>query len=238
MTAWEEVQEFLGDPATWSGPDSIPVRLGEHIWISVAAVIIAGALVMPLAIWLGHIHRGSGIASSVVNIGRAIPSFGILAISFLVLVQMGAGVGEPWAVLVALIALAAPPLFTNTVTGIQSVEGSTVEAARGMGLTGRDVLSGVELPLSMPLVVEGLRIATVQVIATATLGALIAWGGLGRYIVDGFARQDMGRLIVGAVLVGLLAIIAELGLGALQRASAPRGLRRPDVGNPASRSTV
>jgi osmoprotectant transport system permease protein len=201
-------------------------------------VIIAGALVMPLAIWLGHIHRGSGIASSVVNIGRAIPSFGILAISFLVLVQMGAGVGEPWAVLVALIALAAPPLFTNTVTGIQSVEGSTVEAARGMGLTGRDVLSGVELPLSMPLVVEGLRIATVQVIATATLGALIAWGGLGRYIVDGFARQDMGRLIVGAVLVGLLAIIAELGLGALQRASAPRGLRRPDVGNPASRSTV
>jgi osmoprotectant transport system permease protein len=238
MTVWEEVQAFLSDPATWSGPDSIPVRLGQHVWISIAAVIIAGLLVLPLAVWLGHIHRGSGIASTVVNIGRALPSFGILAISFLVLVQMGAGVGEPWAVLVALIALAAPPLFTNTVTGVQSVEAATVEAAKGMGLTGGEVLARVELPLSMPLVMEGIRVATVQVIATATLGALVAWGGLGRYIVDGFARQDMGRLIVGAVLVGLLAIVAELGLGALQRASAPGGIRRPDVGNPTERSTV
>jgi osmoprotectant transport system permease protein len=238
MTAWDEVQEFLRDPETWSGPDSIPVRLGEHIWISIAAVVIAAILVLPLAVWLGHIHRGSGIASTVVNIGRALPSFGILAISFLVLVEMGAGVGEPWAVLVALIALAAPPLFTNTVTGIQSVELATVEAAKGMGLTGSEVLSRVELPLSTPLVVEGIRIATVQVIATATLGALVAWGGLGRYIVDGFARQDMGRLIVGAVLVGLLAIFAELGLGALQRAAAPRGTRRAEMGNPGQRSTV
>jgi osmoprotectant transport system permease protein len=238
MTVWEEVQAFLSDPATWSGPDSIPVRLGQHIWISIAAVIIAGLFVLPLAVWLGHIHRGSGFASTVVNIGRALPSFGILAISFLVLVQIGAGVGEPWAVLVALIALAAPPLFTNTVTGVQSVEAATVEAAKGMGLTGGEVLSRVELPLSMPLVMEGIRVATVQVIATATLGALVAWGGLGRYIVDGFARQDMGRLIVGAVLVGLLAIVAELGLGALQRASAPGGIRRPDVGNPTERSTV
>jgi osmoprotectant transport system permease protein len=237
VTGWEEVTAFLTDPDTWSGPDSIPTRLWEHVWISVVAVVIAALLILPLAVWLGHVRRGSGIASTVVNIGRALPSFGILAISFLIFVQIGAGVGEPWAVLVALIALARPPLFTNTVTGIQSVEASTVEAARGMGLTGSEVLSGVELPLSMPLVMEGLRIATVQVIATATLGALIAWGGLGRYIVDGFARQDMGRLIVGAVLVGLLAIAAELGLGALQRASAPRGAR-PDVGNPASRSTV
>ena len=238
MTAWEEVTAFLTDPATWSGPDSIPARLWEHVWISVVAVLIAGLLVLPLAVWLGHIRRGSGIASTVVNIGRAVPSFGILAISFLFFVQVGAGVGEPWAVLVALVALAAPPLFTNTVTGIQSVEASTVEAARGMGLTGKEVISGVELPLSMPLVMEGLRIATVQVIATATLGALIAWGGLGRFIVDGFARQDMGRLIVGAALVGLLAIAAELGLGALQRASAPRGARRLDVGNLAESSTV
>ncbi|HEU5112446.1 MAG TPA: ABC transporter permease subunit, partial [Acidimicrobiia bacterium] len=131
----------------------------------------------------------------------------------------------PWAVLVALIALAAPPMFTNTVAGIQAVEPATVESARGMGLREREVLTGVELPLSMPLMMEGLRIAFVQVIATATLGALVAWGGLGRYIVDGFARQDMGRLIVGAVLVGMLAIAAELGLSALQRATTPRGTK-------------
>jgi osmoprotectant transport system permease protein len=138
---------------------------------------------------------------------------------------MGAGVGEPWAVLVALIALAAPPMFTNTVAGIQAVEPATIESARGMGLTEREVLTGVELPLSAPLMMEGVRIAFVQVIATATLGALVAWGGLGRYIVDGFARQDMGRLIVGAVLVGLLAIAAELGLSAMQRAATPHGIR-------------
>jgi len=225
MTVWESVGEFLSDPDTWSGPDSIWVRLGEHIWVSIAAVLIAGALVLPPAIWLGHIRRGSDIATAVVNIGRAIPSFGILAISFLVLVQMGAGIGEPWAVLVALVALAAPPMFTNTIAGIQAVEPSTVESARGMGLTEREVLAGVELPLSMPLIMEGVRIAFVQVIATATLGALVAWGGLGRYIVDGFARQDMGRLIVGAVLVGLLAIVAELGFSAIQRITTPRGLR-------------
>jgi osmoprotectant transport system permease protein len=128
-------------------------------------------------------------------------------------------------VLVALIALAAPPMFTNTVAGIQSVEASTIEAARGMGLTENEVLRGVELPLAMPLVMEGIRISFVQVIATATLGALVAWGGLGRFIVDGFARQDMGQLIVGAVLVGLLAIIAELGFSAVQKATTPRGLR-------------
>jgi glycine betaine/choline ABC-type transport system substrate-binding protein/ABC-type proline/glycine betaine transport system permease subunit len=225
MTTWESVQEFLSEPTTWSGPDSIWARLGEHIWVSVAAVIIAGILVLPLAVWLGHIRRGSAVATAVVNIGRAVPSFGILAIAFLVLVQMGAGVGEPWAVLVALVALAAPPMFTNTVAGIQAVEPATIESARGMGLTEREVLTGVELPLSAPLMMEGLRIAFVQVIATATLGALVAWGGLGRYIVDGFARQDMGRLIVGAVLVGLLAIAAELGLSAMQRATTPHGIR-------------
>jgi osmoprotectant transport system permease protein len=160
----------------------------------VAAVLIAGVLVLPLAIWLGHIRKGSDIATAVVNIGRAVPSFGVLAIAFLIFVQIGAGIGEPWAVLVALIALAAPPMFTNTVAGIQTVEPSTLESARGMGLTEREVLTSVELPLSMPLIVEGVRIAFVQVIATATLGALVAWGGLGRFIVDGFAQQDLGEV--------------------------------------------
>jgi osmoprotectant transport system permease protein len=116
-------------------------------------------------------------------------------------------------------------MFTNTVAGIQSVEASTIEAARGMGLTEREVLREVELPLAMPLVMEGVRISFVQVIATATLGALVAWGGLGRFIVDGFAQQDTGQLIVGALLVGILAIVAELGFSRLQRYSTPKGLR-------------
>jgi osmoprotectant transport system permease protein len=225
--AWDSIQEFLSDPATWSGPASIWNRLAEHVWVSVAAVLVAGVLVLPLALWLGHIRKGSTVATAVVNIGRAVPSFGILAISFLILVQMGAGVGEPWAVLVALVALAAPPMFTNTVTGIQSVEPATIEAARGMGLTESEVLRGVEIPLAMPLVLEGVRIGLVQVIATATLGALVAWGGLGRFIVDGFAQQDVGELLVGAVLVGLLAIFAELGMSRLGKAVTPKGVANP-----------
>jgi osmoprotectant transport system permease protein len=225
VTVWESVRHFLAEPATWSGPGSVWVRLTEHIVVSVVAIVIAAIMVLPIAFWLGHIRKGSDIASAVVNIGRAIPSFGILAISFLILVQMGAGVGEPWAVLVALVALAAPPMFTNTVAGIQSVEASTIEAARGMGLTEREVLRGVELPLAMPLIMEGVRISFVQVIATATLGALVAWGGLGRFIVDGFAQQDTGQLIVGALLVGILAIVAELGFSRLQKYSTPKGLR-------------
>jgi osmoprotectant transport system permease protein len=225
--AWDSIQEFLSDPATWSGPSSIWNRLAEHVVVSVAAVLVAALLVLPLALWLGHIRKGSDIATAVVNIGRAVPSFGILAISFLILVQMGAGVGEPWAVLVALVALAAPPMFTNTVAGIQSVEPATIEAARGMGLTESEVVRSVEIPLAMPLVLEGVRIGLVQVIATATLGALVAWGGLGRFIVDGFAQQDVGQLVVGAVLVGLLAIIAELAMSSLGRAFTPKGVANP-----------
>ena len=238
MTTWESVKEFLSQPTTWAGPDSIWARLGEHIWVSVVAVIIAGILVLPLAVWLGHIRRGSAVATAVVNIGRAVPSFGILAIAFLILVQMGAGVGEPWAVLVALIALAAPPMFTNTVAGIQAVEPATIESARGMGLTEREVLTGVELPLSAPLMMEGLRIAFVQVIATATLGALVAWGGLGRYIVDGFARQDMGRLIVGAVLSACWPSQPSWDCRQCSGRRLRGGRGRPVSGNPLKRFTV
>ncbi len=226
MSVWEEFIEFVTDPSLWSGPGSLWTRLFEHIWVSVAATVIAMLLVFPLALYLGHIRKGSNLATAVVNIGRAIPSFGILAIAFLVLVQLGVPfVDKPWTVLVALIALAAPPVFTNTIAGVQSVEPSMIEAARGMGLTEREVLFDIELPLAMPLVLEGIRIAFVQVIATATLGALVAWGGLGRYIVDGFAVQDNGEVLFGAIVVGLLAIAAELGFGIAGRVVTPKGLQ-------------
>lgn len=224
MGIWDQLVEFVTDPATWTGPGSFWIRLFDHVWVSVAATLIAFALVFPFALYLGHIRRGSQAATAVVNIGRALPSFGILAIAFLILVEMGAGVGTPWSILVALIALAAPPVFTNTIAGIQAVEPATIEAGRGMGLTGRQVLLGIELPMAMPLVMEGVRIAFVQVIATATLGALVAWGGLGRYIIDGFAVRDNGEILFGAVAVGLLAIIAEVSFTFIQRAVTPKGL--------------
>ena len=224
MAIWDQLVEFVADPATWTGPGSFWVRLFDHVWVSVAATLIAFVAVFPLALLLGHIRKGSQAATAVVNIGRALPSFGILAIAFLILVEMGAGVGTPWSIMVALIALAAPPVFTNTIAGIQAVEPATIEAGRGMGLTGRQVLLGIELPMAMPLVMEGVRIAFVQVIATATLGALVGWGGLGRYIIDGFAVRDNGEILFGAIAVGLLAIIAEVSFTFIQRAVTPQGL--------------
>lgn len=218
---WEQVVEFLQDPATWSGPGSIPGRLWEHLWVSALATVIAVVLVFPLALWLGHNRRGADIAGAVVNIGRAIPSFGILVLTVMLLVELGVSVLSVWPVLVALIALAAPPIFTNTIAGIQGVEPATVEAARGMGLTEGQLITGVELPLASPVILEGLRISFVQVIATATLGALVAWGGLGRFIVDGFSQRNQGKVLVGAFLVAVLAICAEIGLSRVQRSSAP-----------------
>jgi len=221
---WEQVVEFLGDAATWSGPGSIPGRLWEHVWVSVLATVIAVVLVFPLALWLGHIRRGAEVAGAVVNIGRAIPSFGILVVTVMLLLELGVSVLSVWPVLVALVALAAPPVFTNTIAGIQGVEPATVEAARGMGLTEGQLIARVEMPLASPVILEGLRIAFVQVIATATLGALVAWGGLGRFIVDGFSQQNQGKVVVGAILVAILAVVAEIGLSMMQKASTPRGL--------------
>lgn len=226
MGIWDQFVDYLMDPATWTGPASFWSRLYDHVWVSVVATMIGFILVFPLALYLGHIRRGSQAATAVVNVGRALPSFGILAIAFLIIIELGVGgVRTPWSVLVALIALAAPPIFTNTIAGIQAVQPATIEAARGMGLTEREVLMDIELPMAMPLVMEGVRIAFVQVIATATLGAIVAWGGLGRYIIDGFAVRDNGEILFGALAVGSLAVVAEVGFSRIQRAVTPKGLK-------------
>lgn len=200
----EELWLFLGDPQTWWGPASIPLRLAEHLLLSAVAVIIAAALVIPPALWAAHRRRGVVAAAAVVNIGRAVPTFGILVI---VVVWLGLG---PWPALVALVALSGPPMFTNTVAGVLAVDPAVLESAWGMGMTGRTVLMKVEAPLALPVIAEGVRIAISQVIATATLAALAAGGGLGRFIVDGFAKRDQGELLIGAVLVASVAVVAEM----------------------------
>lgn len=214
----EELRLFLGDPETWWGPGSIPLRLAEHLLLSAAAVIFAAALVIPTALWAAHRRRGIAAASAVVNIGRAVPTFGILVI---VVVWLGLG---PWPALVALVALSGPPMFTNTVAGVLAVDSAVLESARGMGMTGGRILREVELPLALPVISEGVRIATSQVIATATLAALAAGGGLGRFIVDGFAKRDQGELLMGAVLVAILAVLAERAFTRGQRRLTPGGV--------------
>ena len=208
--------EFLGtvvawfaDPAHWRGDDGIPTRVWEHVQLSGLSVGIAAAIALPLGLYLGHTGRGGFIAINVANLGRALPSLALIALGLVASIALGLGLGF-WPALFALVPLAIPPILTNTFVAMRGVDRDTVEAARGMGLRESQILTLVELPLALPLVLAGVRTASVNVIATATLGAVVAGGALGRYIVDGMALQEYDRLFAGALLVALLAIATEL----------------------------
>ena len=225
MSIVADVVEWFTTAEHWRGDFGVPHRLTEHALMSLAAVAAALVIGLPLGIWLGHRGRGGALAINISNVGRAIPSLAILA-----LVQQAIGLsGWPGfgarPAFVALVALAVPPLVTNAYVGMRGVDRDVVEAARGMGMTGGELLSRVEVPIALPLVMAGVRTAAVQVVATATLAAVTAWGGLGRFIVDGFGQQDNAQIVAGALLVGLMALVTELGLGLLQRAVVSKGLR-------------
>jgi len=220
-----EVVSWFLSADNWSGVNGIPNRVWEHVQISVIATVIAAAIALPPALWLGHKRRGGFLAVAVVNIGRAIPSFAIMALFLPISIRLGLGLGF-WPTLLALFALALPPIFTNTYTAVRDVDPSLVEAGRGMGLKEREVLRDIEAPMASPVIVAALRVSAVQVVATAPLAALVAWGGLGRYIVDGFAVRDNVRVLAGGILVALLSIGTELLLGALERRIVPHGLSR------------
>src|SRR5579864_2970862 len=219
MAFLHQVLQWFADPSHWQGTDGVPHRLGEHLAMSGASVLVAAVLALPLGIVLGHQRRGGFYAINVSNVGRAIPSFALLVIAFQIF-----GIGARPA-FVALVALAIPPMVTNSYAGLMGVEADVREAARGMGMRERAVLLRVEIPIAMPLIMAGIRTSAVQVVATATLAALVAWGGLGRYIVDGLAQRDFVQVFCGALLVALLSILVELGLGAIQALAVPRGLR-------------
>ena len=225
MSIVADVVEWFTTAEHWRGDFGVPHRLTEHAVMSVAAVAVALLIGVPLGIWLGHRGRGGALAINLSNIGRAIPSLAILA-----LVQQAIGLsGWPGfgarPAFVALVALAVPPLVTNAYIGMRGVDRDVVEAARGMGMTGGELLWRVEFPIALPLVMAGVRTAAVQVVATATLAAVTAWGGLGRFIVDGFGQQDNAQILAGALLVGLMALVTELGLARLQRVVVSDGLR-------------
>lgn len=225
VTVFEELVRWLGDGANWSGEGGVPVRLLEHLRISVVSVLAATAVALPLGLYIGHTRRGEVVAVSIANLGRAIPSFAILALAFPLSLRLGLGLSD-WPAIVALFLLAIPPILTNSYVGVKGVDADTLEAARGMGMSERGVLRSIEAPLAAPLIVAGLRISAVQVVATATLAALVAGGGLGRFIVDGFKQGNDGMTMAGALLVALLAIATELGFGLLERATAPGSSRR------------
>jgi osmoprotectant transport system permease protein len=212
------VQWFL-DPTHWQGDGGIPHRTFEHLTMSGASVLTAALIALPVGIAIGHFGRGGVLAINVSNIGRAIPSFAVLVIA-VELVGIGA-----LPAFIALVALAIPPMVTNSYVGMREVDPDVREAARGMGMRDRAVLLQVELPIAVPFIMAGIRTSAVNVVATATLAALVAWGGLGRFIVDGLGLQDYPMLFAGAVLVAVLSLIVEFSLAGVQRLVTPAGLR-------------
>jgi osmoprotectant transport system permease protein len=216
-----DVVQWFGDGSHWTGGAGVIHRTWEHVWLSGVSVLVALAIALPVGLVLGHLGRGGFLAVNLSNVGRAIPSFGLLVLAVEIF-----GIGSTPAY-VALVALAVPPIVTNTYVGVREVDRDVREAARGMGMNGLQTLRRVEAPMALPLIMAGVRTAAVQVVATATLAALVGSGGLGHYITFGLAAREHVTTFAGALLVALLSVVTEFVLGLLERAVTPHGSRRP-----------
>lgn len=239
MKLFELTWAYLTDARSWTGAGGLLDRLAEQLLLTVTALGLSMLVALPVALWLGHLGRGGFLAINISNIGRAVPTFAILAL--LVTAEWpGPDSFGPYgraglATLIALALFALPPLVTNAYTGIREVSAEVLEAADGMGMSGSQRFWRVELPLALPLVMSGVRLALVQVWATATIAALVAGPGVGRIIVDGFARNLYSQGVAAAIVVALAALVLELVAAGLQRAVEP-GRDRPIRGRARSAS--
>jgi osmoprotectant transport system permease protein len=197
--------DWLTTGANWQGEKGVWHRLAEHLYFSGVTLAVSCLIALPLALWLGHIGRGGALAVNLSNVGRAVPTLAVLVL--LTLTPLGEHGDLP--TLIALVLFAVPPLLTNAYIGMSEVDRSVLEAARGMGMSGGQVFRQVELPLAYPLIMTGVRSATVQIIATATLAASAGEGGLGRIITAGFSLQNTPQVVAGALLVAVLALLVE-----------------------------
>lgn len=199
--AWE----WLTTGSHWTEDEGVWQRLGEHLYLTGVCLGLSALIALPLALWLGHLGRGGALAVNISNVGRAVPTFAVL-----VLLTLGPlGDHGDWPTVIALVLFAVPPLLTNAYVGMREVDRDVVEAARGMGMSGGQLLLRVELPLAYPLIMTGIRTAAVQLVATATLAALPGGGGLGRIVTAGFNNYDNAQVVAGAALVAVLAMLVE-----------------------------
>lgn len=211
--------DFLTDPANWSGAEGIGSRILQHVWYTFLSLGLAALVAFPIGMLIGHTRRGAFLAINLGNAARALPTLGLLTLVVLLMGRIGL-----LPVLIALVVLGIPPILTATYAGIAGVDPATVDAARGMGMTGGEILRKVELPIALPLIISGLRSATLQIVSTATIAALVALGGLGRYVVDGLSLRDFPQMLSGAVLVALLAIGLDLLFALFARLTVSAGL--------------
>jgi osmoprotectant transport system permease protein len=218
---------WLTNPLHWSGPNGIPIRLLEHLEISAAAFVIAVAIALPIGLAVGHTGRGATVAVNLANLGRAVPSLAVigLVVPFTQAIDPGLGFTF-YPTLIGLVVLVLPPILVNAYAGVAGVDRDLIEAALGMGMRERQILGSIEIPISLPVIMAGLRLAAVTIVATANLGAIFAYGGLGRYLVDGIAQNDDGQLFGGVVLAAGLTLITEAVFALLQRIGESPGIRR------------
>ena len=204
---------WLSTPAHWSGPSGIPIRLAEHIGIVLAALVIASAIALPVGIAVGHTRRGAGILGAVAGGARAIPTLGLLTLLGL---WLGIGLEAP---MIALIVLAIPSLLVGAYSGIQAIDPALPHAARAIGMSPRQVIFSVEVPLAAPVIIGGIRAAVLQLVATTTLAAYTANAGLGRYLFTGLKSRDYPQMLGGALIVIALSIVFELLFAAARRSA-------------------
>jgi osmoprotectant transport system permease protein len=226
MNVLRGILTWFADPAHWSGADGVPVRVAEHLGYCLLATAVATLIALPLGVILGHTGKGGSLAINVSNAGRAIPTFGIVILAFLV---AGSGLLP---ITVALVLVAIPPILTNTYVAVRGIDRELRDAAEGMGMYGWQVVRQLEVPLAMPLIMAGVKTSAVQVVATATLAAYVSLGGLGRYIFDGLGQQVYAEVAAGAILVAVLALGVEYGLSKVQTAVTARGLRSTQRDDP------
>ncbi|MBL3698719.1 ABC transporter permease [Leucobacter luti] len=216
MTIFVDALAWLADPAHWTGPGGIPTRTLQHLGITLLALLIAGVIALPAGVLIGHTRRGAGIVGGLSGAARALPTLGVLTLCGL---WLGIGLAAP---LLALTVLAIPSLLAGAYAGMQAVDAGVPAAARAVGFSPAQVVTRVELPLALPVMIGGVRAATLQVVSTATLAAYTADLGLGRYLFAGLKSRDYPQMLAGAVLVVLITLLLELALAACQRAAQSR----------------
>lgn len=219
--------DWLADPANWTGATGIPAQVGYHLLYTAISLGISCAIAIPLGILIGFTGRGETLVAGSANALRALPTLGLLVLLFLVLAPVIAGrLVFVVPTIVVLVLLAVPPILTGTYTGIQSADPAAVDAALGMGYTRSQILWRVQMPCALPLLLSGLRGATLQVVSTATVAAYLGLQGLGRFIIDGRAQADFAQMAGGALVVAVLALALELLFAILGRTVVSPGLRR------------
>ena len=211
---------YLLDPAHWDFSDgSIPRLILSHLWYVVLALLIGTVIALPIGLWIGHTGRGSFLAINAGNAGRSLPTLGLL---MLMVTLLGLGLAP---VLIALTVLVIPPVLTSSYAGVRSIDHRIVDAAKGVGMRPWQVLTKVELPMALPVMMSGFRSAALQVVATATVAAAVGLNGLGRLLIDGLAVNDYSRVLAGAIVVAVLAVVLDLVLAFAQRRVVSPGLQ-------------